>query len=393
MSTEGCVYVFKKGKRKDEKCGRKIHGNLLCKLHYKEEKSLDILPCVILSKIFGYLTDNVKLLHVLEASSKRFRDIIRKDIYDKCVKEHNLNLPVKKYLELYTNIGCQHCGKARIRKVYTEYGVRYCTDCLYNHTISDYKLKKEYNIDRPDLLKNVRQNTVEMYHRKLGSYFATFYWTADVIKIIKDHFDCSLEEYSERWFEMNRKENDEKLVEYCQNKNLSAQDIIKHTNYKDASKYPIKYFDNFYRETVKALRKIEINEFLKKFPEYKTYKDDIKQSRYLNNLHESSTLLSDTDWIRIKTEIDSIRYERHYETFCDSFGNRRKVQQLEYVIDKYVAKTYFTNQDKDIINELLGLKRDGKNLKCKYCPPTSTRLFTIQGLKDHCHAVHTTFQN
>ena len=391
-----CTYIFKKGKKVGQQCDAKVHLNNLCKTHAKtiNTTSFDLLPCSIVSHIFKYI-NNVKLFHVLEATNKTFKDIIHQDdIYSKCweqvSKDTPTNLSIKKCLELYCNTGCQHCGKSRIRKVYVEYGVRYCTDCLYDHTISDYKLKKEYEIGSLDILKNARQNTTEMYHRKLGNYTATFYWTADVVELVRTHFNCTLEEYRVRFYESNQKENHAKLVEFCKTREISHQDIIKHTNFTKASMYPITHFDSFRRRALEAMRKIEIVEFFKSFEDYKVYKDDIKQTKYINTLERNSTALIDSDWIAIKKEIDSIRYENHYDRFCRSFNNWRTVQQLEYVIDKYVAKTYFTDQDKQIIAQLLvtHVVKKIADIKCKYCPPTSIRLFSAQGLRDHCHHVH-----
>ena len=217
-----------------------------------------------------------------------------------------------------------------------------------------------------------------------------FLRAADVVELVRTHFNCTLEEYRVRFYESNQKENHAKLVEFCKTREISHQDIIKHTNFTKASMYPITHFDSFRRRTLEAMRKIEIVEFFKSFEDYKVYKDDIKQTKYINTLQRNSTALIDSDWIAIKKEIDSIRYENHYDRFCRSFNNWRTVQQLEYVIDKYVAKTYFTDQDKQIIDQLLvtHVVKKIADIKCKYCPPTSIRLFSTQGLRDHCHHVH-----
>ena len=45
------------------------------------------------------------------------------------------------------------------------------------------KLKKEYKIEG-DILKNIRKTRANMYHPKIGSYVATFYWKDDIFNII-----------------------------------------------------------------------------------------------------------------------------------------------------------------------------------------------------------------
>ena len=333
-----CKYVFKRGKNAGQCCGSKVYLNGLCQTHGKNlssavvaaaaptQSTMDLLPYPILSQILQHLIrpNTVKLLHVLEATNKTFKDIIEQDdIYAKCwaqvAKAHKVDtnlaqlnhLSAKKCLELFGHVGCQLCGRARIRKVYVEYGARCCTDCLYANTISNYQLNDKYKISNLHFLRHARQRTVNMYNPCARAwsrnYEATFYWKTDVEDAVRTEFACTLEQYRGRCQEHNQQNNYAKLEDYCEDfqGGLSPEDVINNSDFKLDSRLPIQDIKKYYSQQAKRIRENEVHEFLQRFDDYASYnKSDITRTPHVIALmRNKKTPLKDADWGIIKEEI------------------------------------------------------------------------------------------
>ena len=417
-----CKYVFKRGQNAGQCCGSKVYSHDLCRTHGRTRSgtrssattppadptrsTFDLLPYPIVSQILQHLTrpNTVKLLHVLEATNKTFKDTIRQDdIHAKCWAQvakaqkvdanlaQKRHLSTKKCLELYGRVGCQLCGKARIRKVYVEYGVRCCTDCLYANTISDYQLDDKYRISNCYFLRHARQRTVGMYNPCARAwsrnYEATFYWKKDVEEAVRTEFDCTLDQYRCKWYEYNQKNNYAKLEDYCEDLQgaLSPEDVVTNSDFKMDSRFPIQDIKKYYSQAAKRIRENEIIKFLQQFQDFSSYhKDKIKCTHHLIHLKYKNTPLTEADWTAIKNEIRTKEYNRHYEKFIARFHPRQKVNLLPYVIEKRNAQIFFTHEDVAMINTISPLRPN----TCPHCPSNSYRIFTPQGMRDHCRDVH-----
>ena len=421
-----CKYVFKRGQKAGQCCGAKVYSHDLCRTHGRTRSgtrsgatappadptrsTFDLLPYPIVSQILQHLTrpDTVKLLHVLEATNKTFKDIIRQDdIHAKCWTqlakaqkvEANLarkpHLSTKKCLELYGRVGCQLCGKARIRKVYVEYGVRCCTDCLYANTISDYQLDDKYRISNYYFLRNARQRTVSMYNPSARawsrSYEATFYWKTDVEEAVRTEFDCTLEQYRGRWQEHNQQSNYAKLEDYCEDLQgaLSPEDVMNHSDFKMDSRFPIQDIKKYYIQAAKRIREKEVLEFLQRFDDYASFnKSDITRTSHVTALMRNKTTpLKDSDWGIIKTEVRTREYNRHYEQFIEKFHPRQQARLIPFVVEKRNTQTRFTDEDVAKVHALKPIPQRSSQKLCRYCA-NSYRIFTPQGMRDHCRDVH-----
>jgi len=202
-----CEYIFKRGKNVGRKCNAlcKNPNATRCSKHVKSiQPDACDLPDDILTKIFQNVATSMhrssmsdsknpcKTLIYLSATSHSFSKLVNNSIWqlawESFLKNNEIeyeveNLNFKDRIVLLANIGCQFCGKTRIRKVYTEFNVRCCTDCLYDRTVSDYLLENLYNIN-PNKYNKLSHIRKEMYKYRIGYYTLRFYWSETIENII-----------------------------------------------------------------------------------------------------------------------------------------------------------------------------------------------------------------
>ncbi len=105
-------------------------------------------------------------------------------------KARNLRFPApnktdyKNIVRLTHTTGCMYCGKKRIRKVWWEFNVRSCQECIYSRTIGEWEF--EHKLSKP-LYEHLPHNTRQMYNRS-GYYTIHFYWKDTIHKLIAQHY-------------------------------------------------------------------------------------------------------------------------------------------------------------------------------------------------------------
>lgn len=92
-------------------------------------------------------------------------------------------LSPKRALALVACSGCELCSKKAVRKVYWPFQVRCCQSCLYDQTISDYKLRTEYNVTYEHLV-DLPHTQTQLYAPGKGSYSLRFYWKDAIIRLL-----------------------------------------------------------------------------------------------------------------------------------------------------------------------------------------------------------------
>ena len=90
----------------------------------------------------------------------------------------------KNIARLTHTTGCMYCGKKRIRKVWWEFNVRSCQECIYSRTIGEWEF--ENKLSKP-LYEHLPHNTRQMYNRS-GYYTIQFYWKNTIHKLIAQHY-------------------------------------------------------------------------------------------------------------------------------------------------------------------------------------------------------------
>lgn len=211
-----CVYVFKKGKHKGEVCGKEIcglHNKSLPMTDHNSVRSLDELPPDVLKIVVDNIVssvhkanvassyDNIKGIIRLLSTSVYMHSFITDDLWIKIWHSFEVNTKTicdlgrkctpKERVLLFAYTGCQFCKRPRIRKVYEQFAVRCCTDCLHERTISDYRLRTLYLVEMSELA-NLPYTTHDMYNHHIGTYTLRFYWKDDVERLLGLELDAYL---------------------------------------------------------------------------------------------------------------------------------------------------------------------------------------------------------
>ena len=88
-------------------------------------------------------------------------------------------------MKLHFDVGCQMCGLPRVRKVTAAFGVRVCKDCLFDNTVSCYRLVNDFFVPRNRFV-HLPHTQAEMFRpsngRRYGggSFTLDFFWIDDV---------------------------------------------------------------------------------------------------------------------------------------------------------------------------------------------------------------------
>ena len=89
-------------------------------------------------------------------------------------------------MKILGEVGCELCGKARIRKVYP-YGVRCCEECLHANTVCEYYLPTQlHNINLPR-----NEKAFPRRGRWSSAYTARFYWRSQLDAYIQKTYNHS----------------------------------------------------------------------------------------------------------------------------------------------------------------------------------------------------------
>lgn len=204
-----CSYVISRGVRKGERCG-KVNCKLKAHLNYASGNKIIELPDDVLRVILNqHITEyalrypNHALKHIVHLSStcKSFANVIDHDtvwqnVWDIWAQADFVDttllkfdriraLSIKDRVLLLGRIGCLLCNDCpKVRKVYGEFAIRCCETCLHKHTISDYRLKQEYNISYAQLRKYaIPYRSAQLWSQNYGTYDVKFYWITDLERV------------------------------------------------------------------------------------------------------------------------------------------------------------------------------------------------------------------
>ena len=104
----------------------------------------------------------------------------------------------KDKLRLAGFVGCMLCGAKAICKVYWGFSTRCCKDCLIQHTIAEFYLKKDSGLDAA-MFQHLPSRQVNMYAHHKGSFTMTTYWKAHLLPLLQqEHNADSFEEMAEQ---------------------------------------------------------------------------------------------------------------------------------------------------------------------------------------------------
>jgi len=203
-NNSSCQVILKTGKNKGSKCNNNTSKNTTyCNRHLKLIKPTILSITSMCRDLICYLATFLEpedlyylsqiniyirtiLFHPLSTSIWNNATLLLIDEDMISLNEYKM-ISYKNELSNYQiigtifNKGCQKCGKCRIRKVYWEFRIRVCYNCLQDLTISDYWLTNTYKIDL-NLLKDIPSIKKQFYNecKYIKFYNLTFYLIQDV---------------------------------------------------------------------------------------------------------------------------------------------------------------------------------------------------------------------
>lgn len=349
-----CDYI----NRKKVLCNKKIKNGNRCSVHknrkqnniHEEQTNIIDLPNNILNEIIMININNIKTIKSDKKIEENLRSII--NLYSSCKtlyklyterdiweiiwnnlyfinKFHEINISDNKLkVLLYVLKGCQKCNAPKIRKVYGGINKRVCEYCFEELTISDYYLKKYYNIiNIPDFLKYYEQTrTYKTGRYSYDEYTNKYYLRTDIEDYV---FQCKFNEYKQN--KINELFNglyfDYKLFtkENFMEQLLSFDYIF--MNQKEIIDY---YKSYYYRQKITITDKY-IQDVINNM-DLTLY--DVKQTdEYKNYFHK------DTHYI----DFDLILKDKYKKLFISKFVNiyKSKIKLYDYSYEKNLEQLYY----------------------------------------------------
>jgi len=94
------------------------------------------------------------------------------------------NKDYKNVVKLAGFTGCMMCNKKNIRKVWWEFGIRCCAECLHANTIGEWIFEKKIPLTTYSYLPFTRK---DMYNKYYGNYTIKFYWKKTIDQLLLLH--------------------------------------------------------------------------------------------------------------------------------------------------------------------------------------------------------------
>ena len=403
-----CTYIFKRGKNIGEPCNKKC-----CKLHALTTPSniqkngciavFDSLPIDVLNIIvdkYILTKPTIKTYLALACTNKTLYKLMNdEEKYKELSFQQNLdqvsNMTYKKKLRLYGCIGCELCKKPRVRKVYLDYGVRCCKDCLYANTINDYRLD-DYLIQK-HVVQRCRYRIATIYnpYSYIHEYTTKFYWKPDVVKAIKSKYNvASLEEYKNSKTRVILQEKRVEMIEYLNSKRtkIPLGDVEKLSSFIcDCNSGHVKALVHYYTETRKALVEEKKKTFVESQPDYDMfpYKDAIRTSTHYKKIGRRTNWTIE-DWEQIKSEIETeiqrkIQRDK-FRAFFFSFFLFLFFSRALTACSNTIRVVNFENLTVEQLENIQITNCSRKGTLCTFC--NKQRPFGWPGIADHHRSAH-----
>lgn len=245
--------------------------------------------------------------------------------------------------------GCMRCKTPRITKITWEFGVRYCKDCLYASTISDFYIK-EWNID----YKHLPHTTASLYHRKFGEYTLDFYWKDTVVEMLKKKHNVSgPEEYMER----KRRMQMEAAERAAKEREIAIQE---QKRLKEERK-------KFVHETLKPV--LKASKLL--------IKDAITKSKTYKQLLDTVNVVPDEDWPTVVvSEIVAINRAAKEQQEEEARRKRERIERFQAsreITMPVVHMSYFEAMNGSFV----------KKMQCPLCTEDVLNEYSMLGMWMH----------
>ena len=241
--------------------------------------------------------------------------------------------------------GCMFCEKKNIRKVWWQFNVRSCAECIYDRTLGEWEFENKLP---KHVYENLPYTTKQMYNRYYGTYIIKFYWKPKINELLRLHPPAPpppppppaepkriKKIHTDQELETQRNRKDE-INNIC---------LSHHIQLNEAEIY-----SETYNKNIKVMSKLQKKNFIEcKIPEIQ------------------KEITAKKEEMRVKEiELEKRRLEN------------MEIQQIQ----KEYCLMYKEDTRKIIVNHV----SNKKNMTCDICK--TNRLFCIKGLSDHRRDAH-----
>lgn len=262
--------------------------------------------------------------------------------------------------------GCMLCKKQNIRKVWWQFKIRSCTECLYERTIGEWEFEDKIP---KHTYANLPYTTKQMYNKYYRNYTIKFYWKAKIDEILLLYPPPPPPPTPQTPLPVSPKKEKIKKIpteREIENQKNRKEDIDNICSLNDIILTDAALYSETYNKNIKISSKLQKKNFIEsKLPEIKR---EIAAKKEEIRLRE----------IKIEEQrLENIR-------LTEEFNERLKIQKELYLMTK-------EDKRKKIANVIRNTKKyisnvNHKTNKCELC--NNNRLFCINGLSDHKRDAH-----
>jgi len=249
--------------------------------------------------------------------------------------------------------GCMFCKNKNIRKVWWQFKVRSCAECLYDRTIGEWEFENKLP---KQVYENLPYTTKQMYNRHFGTYIIKFYWKTKINELLRLHPPTPPPPPPAQSAEPKRikKIPTPQEIEIQKNRKDEINQICLLHNIvlNDAGTY-----SETYNKNIKIHSKLQKKNFIEcKIPQIQKEITEKKEE------------------IRIR----EIQLE---EQRLENIRKKEKLMELQQIQLEYSLMCK-EDKHKSSFNSI----SNAKNMKCDIC--NTNRLFCVKGLFDHRRDAH-----
>lgn len=139
-----------------------------------------------------------------------------------------LSIKTRDKLRLAGFSGCMLCGAKSIGKVYWEFSIRCCKDCLIEHSMAENTVEHTFKL-QPSTFQHLPYREVQMIMSRAGTFTFNTYWKPHLLPILQEeHGVQSFEEYIQREQqqeqdkETKRQDRKDLLQEWCRQDSIDV---------------------------------------------------------------------------------------------------------------------------------------------------------------------------
>jgi hypothetical protein len=271
----------------------------------------------------------------------------------------------KNVVKLAGFTGCMICNKTNIRKVWWEFNIRSCLDCLSRKTIGEWEFEKKI----PNAAySHLPYNTKQMYNKYFGNYSIKFYWKKNIDELILLHYRPPSPPPPPVIIPKPEKIKKVPTETEAENQKLRKIEIDNLCISNDIVLADAVTMSETYKKNIVIMAKLQKKKFIDtKIPEIKKEIEIVKEKQ--------REQLEKFEKMRLE------QLQRNKEIL-----EKQKIQNELWLMYKEDKRKYLTNKI-DKRNKKNPLSFNRKNLHCELCE-NSNRQFCLLGLKQHQRDIH-----